>query len=40
MASDVAIMNDNKIFYILESRQTDEPLMLSINEEQSNVRVN
>jgi hypothetical protein len=39
MASDVAIMN-NKIFYILESRQTDEPLMLSIDEEQSNIQVN
>jgi hypothetical protein len=39
MASDMAIMN-NKIFYILESRQTNEPLMLSINEEQSNVQVN
>jgi hypothetical protein len=37
MASDMAIMNDNEIFYILESKQTDELLMLSIDEEQSNV---
>ena len=36
----MAVMNDNEIFYILESKQTDEPLMLSVDKEQFNVRIN